>query len=149
MLIKSRAVAAVTTWALVVLSSPVTSHATDTADADAGDFDGRGGIPEILVSARRRAENAQDVPIPITALTGGSLEEAGQFRLEDLNERLPSLNVLWDNRATQHRAIADFGLQRRTLRRATITGDVPVAVDGRTSRAIKPEPQERQHAVAA
>lgn len=48
--------------------------------------------------------------------------------------------AIWDNRATQHRAIADFGLQRRTLRRATIAGDVPVAIDGSRSRVIKPEP---------
>jgi alpha-ketoglutarate-dependent sulfate ester dioxygenase len=46
--------------------------------------------------------------------------------------------AIWDNRATQHRAIADFGLQRRHLRRATIAGTVPVGVDGRSSRAIKP-----------
>lgn len=49
--------------------------------------------------------------------------------------------AIWDNRATQHRAIADFGLQRRTLRRATIAGDVPVAIDGRRSRTIKQEVQ--------
>lgn len=49
--------------------------------------------------------------------------------------------AIWDNRATQHRAIADFGLQRRTLRRATIAGDVPIAIDGRHSRAIKQEVQ--------
>jgi alpha-ketoglutarate-dependent sulfate ester dioxygenase len=48
--------------------------------------------------------------------------------------------AIWDNRATQHRAIADFGLQRRTLRRATIAGDVPVAIDGSRSRVVKPEP---------
>ena len=41
--------------------------------------------------------------------------------------------AFWDNRATQHRAIADFGLQRRTLRRATVKGDVPVGIDGRRS----------------
>jgi len=51
--------------------------------------------------------------------------------------------AIWDNRATQHRAIADFGLQRRTLRRATIAGDVPVAIDGSRSRVIKPEPSLR------
>lgn len=45
----------------------------------------------------------------------------------------------WDNRATQHRAIADFGLQRRTLRRATVNGDVPVGIDGRTSRTTRKE----------
>jgi taurine dioxygenase len=49
--------------------------------------------------------------------------------------------AIWDNRATQHRAIADFGLQRRTLRRATIAGDVPVAIDGRRSRTTKHEVQ--------
>jgi taurine dioxygenase len=44
--------------------------------------------------------------------------------------------AIWDNRATQHRAIADFGTQRRTLRRATIAGDVPVGVDGQSSRVL-------------
>jgi hypothetical protein len=48
--------------------------------------------------------------------------------------------AIWDNRATQHRAIADFGTQRRTLRRATIAGDVPVGADGKSSRVLKPEP---------
>lgn len=48
--------------------------------------------------------------------------------------------AIWDNRSTQHRAVADFGKQRRLLRRATIAGQVPVGVDGRPSRAIKPEP---------
>jgi len=48
--------------------------------------------------------------------------------------------AIWDNRATQHRAIADFGLQRRKLRRVTIDGDLPVGIDGLSSRAIKPEP---------
>ena len=55
--------------------------------------------------------------------------------------------AIWDNRATQHRAIADFGQQHRHLRRATIAGSVPVGIDGRPSRAIKPEPQP--HAIAA
>lgn len=49
--------------------------------------------------------------------------------------------AIWDNRATQHRAIADFGLQRRTLRRATVAGDVPVAIDGRRSQTVKQEIQ--------
>ena len=45
--------------------------------------------------------------------------------------------AFWDNRSTQHRAIADFGLQRRTLRRATINGDVAVGIDGRQSRTVR------------
>jgi taurine dioxygenase len=46
---------------------------------------------------------------------------------------------IWDNRATQHRAIGDFGLQRRTLRRATVAGTVPVGLDGRESQLLKRE----------
>ena len=47
--------------------------------------------------------------------------------------------AIWDNQSTQHRAVADFGLQRRTLRRATINGDVPVGIDGRSSRTVRKE----------
>jgi alpha-ketoglutarate-dependent taurine dioxygenase len=47
--------------------------------------------------------------------------------------------AFWDNRATQHRAVADFALQRRTLRRATVNGDVPIGIDGRTSRTVRQE----------
>lgn len=47
--------------------------------------------------------------------------------------------AFWDNRSTQHRAVADFGLQRRTLRRATIQGEVPVGIDGRSSRTTRKE----------
>jgi taurine dioxygenase len=56
--------------------------------------------------------------------------------------------AIWDNRATQHRAIADFGQQLRHLRRATIAGSVPVAVDGRRSRVIKPSPEPQVIAAA-
>lgn len=49
--------------------------------------------------------------------------------------------AIWDNRATQHRAIADFGTQRRTLRRATIEGEAPVSIDGRRSRIVQQTPR--------
>ena len=47
--------------------------------------------------------------------------------------------AIWDNQSTQHRATADFGLQRRTLRRATISGEVPVGIDGRRSQTVRKE----------
>ncbi len=47
--------------------------------------------------------------------------------------------AFWDNRATQHRAVGDFGVQRRTLRRVTVHGAVPVGIDGRTSRTVRQE----------
>ena len=44
--------------------------------------------------------------------------------------------VIWDNRATQHVAVNDYGDARRVVRRITLDGDVPVGVDGRVSLAL-------------
>lgn len=41
--------------------------------------------------------------------------------------------AIWDNRATQHYAVNDYGDQHRVVHRATIEGDAPVSVDGRCS----------------
>jgi taurine dioxygenase len=41
--------------------------------------------------------------------------------------------AIWDNTATQHCAINDYGEQKRVVRRSTIRGEAPVSVDGRTS----------------
>lgn len=47
--------------------------------------------------------------------------------------------AIWDNRATQHRAINDYGDQHRVVRRVTLEGDIPVGVDGRLSQTIVKE----------
>jgi taurine dioxygenase len=44
--------------------------------------------------------------------------------------------AFWDNRTTQHRAIADFGKAPRRLHRVTLAGDVPRGVDGRSGRSL-------------
>ncbi|MBB4381759.1 TauD/TfdA family dioxygenase [Bradyrhizobium sp. SBR1B] len=41
--------------------------------------------------------------------------------------------AIWDNRATQHYAVNDYGDQHRVVHRTTIEGDVPISVDGRSS----------------
>ncbi|AFJ46009.1 TauD/TfdA dioxygenase family protein [Shimwellia blattae] len=51
--------------------------------------------------------------------------------------------VIWDNRATQHIAVDDYGDAARIVRRTTVAGDIPVSVDGRHSRAILPTPTTR------
>ncbi|AOK31937.1 MULTISPECIES: TauD/TfdA dioxygenase family protein [Burkholderia] len=55
--------------------------------------------------------------------------------------------AIWDNRATQHYAVNDYGDAHRVVRRVTLAGDVPVSVDGRRSvtRVREPNP----HAGAA
>jgi alpha-ketoglutarate-dependent taurine dioxygenase len=49
--------------------------------------------------------------------------------------------AIWDNRATQHYAINDYGDQHRLVRRVTVDGVVPVAVDGRRSRTRSKTPK--------
>jgi alpha-ketoglutarate-dependent sulfate ester dioxygenase len=44
--------------------------------------------------------------------------------------------AMWDNRATQHYAVADYGNQRRVMRRVTLAGRLPVSVTGEHSRLI-------------
>ena len=44
--------------------------------------------------------------------------------------------AVWDNRATQHYAVADYDNQFRRLTRVTLAGDVPVDVHGERSRVI-------------
>ncbi|GGL00791.1 hypothetical protein Ppa06_69270 [Planomonospora parontospora subsp. parontospora] len=44
--------------------------------------------------------------------------------------------AVWDNRATQHRVVHDFGDRPRRLHRVTVAGDVPVGVDGRPSTVL-------------
>jgi taurine dioxygenase len=44
--------------------------------------------------------------------------------------------AIWDNRATQHYAVADYDDQYRRLNRVTLAGDIPVDVHGQHSRAV-------------
>src|SRR5690242_6064165 len=49
---------------------------------------------------------------------------------------LPGDVAIWDNRATQHYAVADYDDQYRRLSRVTLAGDIPVDVRGQRSRAV-------------
>lgn len=50
--------------------------------------------------------------------------------------------AMWDNCATQHRAIDDYDDQPRLMHRVTLMGDVPVNVRGERSRVVSGAPLE-------
>jgi len=52
-----------------------------------------GALQEVVVTATRHAQTAQDVPISITAVTGATLEQAGITDKVDLGHFLAGLNV--------------------------------------------------------
>jgi taurine dioxygenase len=45
--------------------------------------------------------------------------------------------AIWDNRATQHIAVFDYGRAHRRGERVTVAGPVPVGVDGRPSVSLR------------
>lgn len=50
--------------------------------------------------------------------------------------------AMWDNRATQHYAVSDYGTQPRRMHRITLAGDIPVSVNGEQSRVISGDATE-------
>ncbi len=50
-----------------------------------------GGIEEVVVTARRREETAQSVPIPISALSSDYLEERGITEIQNIEQVTPNL----------------------------------------------------------
>jgi outer membrane receptor protein involved in Fe transport len=51
------------------------------------------GVPEVIVSAEKRSERLQDVPVPVAAVQGESLVENNQPRLRDYFGSVPGLSV--------------------------------------------------------
>src|SRR5688572_29280947 len=52
------------------------------------------GLEEIVVTATRREQNLQEVPISIVAITGEGLEVRGLQNVENLNATIPNLSVM-------------------------------------------------------
>ena len=52
---------------------------------------------EIYVTARRRRENIQDIPIPITAMIGAQVENKGAFNVNRLKEMVPTVQFYSSN----------------------------------------------------
>ena len=81
---------------------PGGSASAQTAAADGSDAAGGaegGGLQEVVVTARRRVENLQDVPIAVTAVSANTLEQRNVTNLQDLNSFVPNFKISAD-RAT-------------------------------------------------
>ena len=76
---------------------PPTAEATTQPAASDGDQasapEDRAGTGDIVVTARRRAERLQDVPIAVTALTAETLERQGAIDLTDLQAVSPNTTL--------------------------------------------------------
>src|ERR1700722_11051415 len=86
-------VTAAAAFAAMSLQSP---PARAQAQVSAGAAD---GLAEIVVTARRRAENLQDVPVAVTAISAAILQQQAVTSLGDLNSFVPNMKISSD-RAT-------------------------------------------------
>jgi iron complex outermembrane receptor protein len=95
---------------------------TNAADDAAADTSG-----EIVVTAQRRSESAQRVPISLTALDAGKLEDTGVRSVLDLQRVVPSFSIQKANQVANTRlAIRGIGSSGNTA----IEPSVGAFVDG-------------------
>jgi iron complex outermembrane receptor protein len=76
----------VTLAVLAALASAPVAHSQEAADT-------AGSLEEIIVTAQKREQNLQDVPIAVSVLSGNALDSTGGFNAESLRQLVPSLNV--------------------------------------------------------
>src|SRR3954467_8624376 len=67
------------------------AHAAFAADAPADDEQPSAGITEVVVTAQRRSQSVQDVPITVQAVTGAQLKELGVQSFNDLMKYTPNV----------------------------------------------------------
>ena len=74
---------------------PTDAPAGDSATAEPQDEarDGQEFTEEIVVTARRKAENLQQIPVSVTAYSQSALEQRSASRLVDLAEMTPNLTI--------------------------------------------------------
>jgi iron complex outermembrane receptor protein len=77
---------------LFALIAPLNAHAQDAAATQQQAAPEGQGLAEIVVTAQKRSEKAQNVPIAITALSSGDLKAAGLSSTQDLRAAVPALN---------------------------------------------------------
>lgn len=74
---------------------------------------------EIVVTARRRAEDPQDVPIALSVFGGDALEKQNVFSVDQLQRQAPSLQIIGNNPRNTNINIrglgANIGLQNDGL----------------------------------
>ncbi|MEP7244765.1 MAG: TonB-dependent receptor plug domain-containing protein, partial [Gammaproteobacteria bacterium] len=79
--------------------APIGASAQEAAAG--GPAGGNQGLEEVVVTAQKRLERLQDVPVPVTAVTAASLVEQNQTRAQDFFSSVPGVNLQFQNNRSQ------------------------------------------------
>lgn len=83
-----------TTVGLIMMACPVLAQGNaTTTDAPPTPAAEQGGIADIVVTARKREERLQDVPVAITAFSGKQLERYASQSLSQISAQTPQLQI--------------------------------------------------------
>lgn len=80
-----------------LLSAPSTAFAQDQAPAEAADTAEEPNSNDIIVTARRRSESAQDIPLAVSVIDARQLDETGAFNVNRLQQLAPTLQFYSSN----------------------------------------------------
>ena len=85
-------------------------------------------LEEVVVTAQKRTESAQDIPISVQAFTSSAIDKLGANNLSDLSEAAPSLDIGGTGKGSQQRmgmrGVTDFA------RNVGIDARMGVYIDG-------------------
>src|ERR1700744_3469297 len=73
--------------------APLAAHADAPQVLQIAANDGSNTIGEVVVTARRRVERLQDVPVAVSAISGAQLATAGINQVQQLQFAAPSTNI--------------------------------------------------------
>lgn len=79
--------------ALLALTGVVVAAALQANSANAAEAKASGGLEEVVVTAQRRAENLQAVPISVSSINATALQKSGISGTIQLNQIAPSVQV--------------------------------------------------------
>ena len=102
-----------TAGAIASLTSPTPSFAQKTGAT----------LDEVVVTARRREEMVQDVPISISALSGEALAREGVQNINDISAKTPSLAITTSGAS---RSIVAFAIRGQRAQEVQLLTDPPV-----------------------
>lgn len=106
---------------IAVVGMPATAFAQEAAEATDG------GIAEIVVTAQKRAQNVQDVPVAISVATGADIDRLQVQNISNLQYATPSLVIAGSDPTRQRFGIRGVSDQSRN---AGVDNRIGVYVDG-------------------
>src|SRR6185312_9014774 len=77
-----------------IVAAPAAEAQTDLASDPTGSPPQSAILEEVVVTAEKYTERLQDVPMSLTAISGGQLVDSQSFNLQDFLNKVPGLTML-------------------------------------------------------